>query len=234
MTAIRWDDHEAWLARVLGPLDGGQSPAPLLLCFTDGVADTVIDSRHEQRHDEVDPLTELVVLAVELGADAAVLALPMRIADLESPARQTVARTWMLTSAVRRDVGVQLRVRQLPVGGVGAASDLDVEMSPVASLLDDAARHRLDEDVLHVLYTACRWGHTFGVPEDDDRLLERAAAGSLDADASRGADAARHRLRRHTLELAARHRPLGGWDQLFDRPGVHASTPAGWVPACPL
>ena len=234
MTAIHWDDHERWLAGVLGPVDNGAQPASLLLSFTDGVADAVIDSRHEQRHDEVDPLTELAVLSVELDADAAVLALPIRIADVATPDRETVARTWLLTSAVRRGVGVQLRVRQLPVGDVGVASDVDVEMSPVASLLDDAARHRLHEDVLHVLYTACRWGHTLGLPQDDDRLLERAAAGSLDADASRGADAARHRLRRHALELAARHRPLGGWDQVFDRPGVHAATPAGWAPACPL
>ncbi|GGI07021.1 hypothetical protein [Egicoccus halophilus] len=121
----------------------------------------------------------------ELASDAAVLALPVRVRELQQPGRPTVAHAWVLTSAVRDGTRARLRVRQLAVGGVGANSD-DV---PVVGV-------------------------------DVRRVGARAAA-------------ERHRLQQHAEELAARHRPLGGWRQAFDRPAIHADTPDGFVPACP-
>lgn len=239
MTApIPWSEHEAWLAGLLEPL-GDDAPAkPVMLCFFHDVAVFLVDARRERRDDRVDPLTELAVVAAEVAPEAVVIALPARIADLCEPGRPTVARTWQLTSATWRGGGVDLRVRQLPVGGIGRASDDDVETSPVASVLDDAVRHRLDEPLDHVLSAASRWGHTVLVARDlarSDQLASHVTEGDgLDLPVDLGAEGARHRLHRHARDLSARHRPLGGWDQLFDRPGIHASTPDGWAPACPL
>ncbi|MFA9430736.1 hypothetical protein [Egicoccus sp. AB-alg2] len=233
-TPLDWHDHETWLADLLGPLDGDERPAALLACFTNGAADLIVRSRHERPGDDIDPLTELAVIAGERAPDGLVVALPGRVSDLHEPGRPTVAVTWILTSALRRGAGSELRVRQLPVGGLGVASDLDVEMSPVASVLDDAARHRLDEDALHVVYTAWRWGHTVHAHDVDALTRDQPLSAALEAASGRAAEAARHRLQRHARDLAARHRPLGGWDRVFERPAVHADTPDGWVPACPL
>ena len=233
-SSITWSDHERWFAGFLEPLGQEAASAPMLVCFEGDTASRIVDSRPERPGEEVDPLTELAVIAAELRPDACVIALPVRVRDLDRPGQPTLARTWNLTSACFRGNGADLRVRQLPVGGVGSACDLDVEMSPVASVLDDAARHRLGEDELAVLYTACRWGHTLYTPGPAHGDAAAADAGHVAPDTVHDAEAARHRLRRHTGDLAARHRPLAGWEQVFDRPAVHADTPDGWLPACPL
>lgn len=234
MKTITWADHEPWLVDFLEPNDGEAEPKPLMVCFDDGVADRIVDSRRE-RHDEgVDPVTELAVIAAELRPEACVIALPVRVKDIQEPDAPTLSRTWTLTCAVFHTDRVDLRARQLPVGGIGAVSDLDVELSPVASVLDDAVRHRLGEDRDHVLLAATRWGHTLYAPRsvddaDDAEMEVTVVSGSVHA-----GDAARHRLQRHAADLAARHRPTGTWAEVFNRPAVHADTPDGWVPACVL
>jgi hypothetical protein len=233
-----WSDHEAWLAGFLEPLTAGVLRSPLALCFTGEVADWLVDCRPERHDDEVDPLTELAVLIAELAPDAAVVATPTRLRDLEDDGSPVVGRVWTLTSFARRvdGAGYDLRARTLPVGGVGAPSDVDVEMGPPASVLDDAVRHRLGVPAQHALYAAARWGHglyAVGLSEAD---LDRAPATS-EARAGRdmrAAEASRHRLHRHARDLAARHLPTAPWPQPLRRSAVHASTPDGWEAACPI
>lgn len=235
MTAtFTWADHEPWLEDFLEPNDGVAAPKPLLVCFSNGVADHIVDSRRDRRDEDVDPITELAVIAAELRPEACVIALPVRIRDIQTRDAPTLARTWTLTGAVLRAGRADLRVRQLAVGGIGAASDLDVELSPVASVLDDAVRHRLGESRDHVLLAATRWGHTVYAPRSVDDAVDATIKVSVVPGNVRDGDAARHRLRRHAADLAARHRPTGSWREVFDRPAVHADTPDGWVPACPL
>ncbi len=52
-TPITWADHESWLTGFLGTLGGERRPAPLLVCFTDGTADIVVDSRRERHGEKV-------------------------------------------------------------------------------------------------------------------------------------------------------------------------------------
>lgn len=236
-TTFTWADHEPWLVDFLEPNDGEAAPEPLMVCFEHGVADRIVDSRRERRDEEVDPVTELAVIAAELRPEACVIALPVRVKDIQAPDEPALARTWTLTCAVWRGGRADLRVRQLAVGRVGAASDLDVELSPVATVLDDAVRHRLGEEPGHVLLAATRWGHTIYTPrspDEADGVDDGAVKVTVVPGAVREADAARHRLQRHAADLAARHRPTGSWRTVFDRPAVHADTPDGWVPACPL
>lgn len=233
-----WSDHETWLAEFLEPLSADELRSPLAICFTGEEADWLVDSRHERRDDEVDPVTELAVLVAELAPDAAVVATPSRLRDLEEPDGPVVSRVWALTSIRWRPdgVGYDLRARILPVGGAGSASDVDVEMGPVASVLDDAVRHRLGEPPQHALYTAASWGHSLcamGISEEDLSPASRAAEGASGSDVRR-AEAARHRLGRHARDLAARHQPTAGWPQPLHRPAVHASSPDGWEAACPI
>lgn len=232
---IRWDAHERDLRPVLDVLADDVPPTPLLACFTDDVAGWMLLGRRDHPADDVDPVTELAVIAAEMRPQACVLATPVRVRDIEADGAPTVARTWVLLSARLRDGGADLRTRQLPVDGIGAASDLDVEMSPAASVFDDAVRHRLGEQPLHVLATACRWGHELALPATGGAAPLDALASDDGVDAAGpDAEAARHRLRRHAADLAARHRPTASWKAALDRPAVHADTPDGWIPACPL
>jgi hypothetical protein len=235
---ITWADHEAWLADFLDPLgDDETSSPPLLVCFAGDDATWIVDSRRERPDEPVDPLTELSVVAAELAPDRAVIAMPVRVRDLATHDHEVAARVWLLTSIVTGREGYLLRARMLPNGGLGRASDLDIEMSPVASVLDDAVRHRLGEEPTHILYTAGRWGHgLFAAGVEDADIGPRADAtdGRSGSVAVTAAEAARHRLQRHARDLAARHRPTGGWERARHRPAVHASTPDGWEAACPV
>ncbi|HSK23790.1 MAG TPA: hypothetical protein VK906_11465 [Egicoccus sp.] len=235
MTAtIRWDEHERDLLPLLDVLAADEPPTPLLACFTDGVAGWMLLGRRQRQADDVDPVTELAVVAAEMRPQACVLATPVRVRDIGAEDAPTVARTWVLLSAVLRGGGADLRTRQLPVEGLGAASDLDVEVSPAASVFDDAVRHRLGADPVHVLYAACRWGHELAFPANAADDGSAPVPADEAAGTGREAEAARYRLQRHAADLAARHRPTASWKRALDRPAVHADTPHGWVPACPL
>jgi hypothetical protein len=234
-----WTDHEAWLAGFLEPLSADELRSPLAMCFTGEHADWLVDCRPERHDDEADPVTELAVVVAELAPEAAVVATPTRMRDLDTPDSPVVARVWTLTSIVRRPDGggYDLQVRTLPAGGVGSASDMDVEMGPVASVLDDAVRHRLGESPQHALYTAASWRHDLyagGISDVDLDAASRTAGAEPGRSDVRGAEAARHRLGRHARDLAARHQPTAGWPQPLLRPAVHASTPDGWQAACPI
>ncbi len=235
----RWSTHEAWLADFLEPLDADVAATALAVCFSDEEPTWIVDARRERAREPHDPLTELAVTVAEIAPEAAVIATPVRMRDTTNG--DLVARVWALTTVVRRRGGVDLRVRTLPVGGAGAASDLDVEDSPVASVLDDALRHPLGVGSVHALYAAAGWGHElYAVAADGGHARadadDQAAlpARPRDADATRAAEAARHRLARHARDLAARHRPTDGWQQGRRRPAVHSDTPDGWQAACPV
>lgn len=234
-----WSDHETWLAEFLEPLSADELRSPLAICFTGEEADWLVDSRHERHDDEVDPVTELAVLVAELAPDAAVVATPSRLRDLDAPDAPVVSRVWALTSIRWRpdSAGYDLRARILPVGGAGSASDVDVEMGPIASVLDDAVRHRVGEEPQHVLFTVASWGHRLyapGVSEEDLSAASQVSGAEPARSDVREAEAARHRLRRHARDLAARHLPTAGWPQPLRRPAVHASTPDRWEAACPI
>jgi hypothetical protein len=233
-----WSTHEAWLTGFLEPLSDDVLQTPLAMCFTGERADWLLDGRHQRHDDDVSPPTELAVIVAELAPDAAVVATPTRVRDLDAPDVAVVARTWALTSVVRRPdgEGYDLRTRLLPVGGVGSASEMEVEQGPVASVLDDAIRNRLGVAPEHALVAAVSWGNELYVPGGD---RDPAAASQVTLEAStaaevRAAGVARHRLRRHACELEARHLPTAGWPQPLRRPAVHASTPDGWQTACPV
>jgi hypothetical protein len=233
-----WSTHEAWLTGFLEPLSDDVLQTPLAMCFTGERADWLLDGRHQRHDDHVSPPTELAVIVAELAPDAAVVATPTRVRDLDAPDVAVVARTWALTSVVRRPdgEGYDLRTRLLPVGGVGSASEMEVEQGPVASVLDDAIRNRLGVAPEHALVAAVSWGNELCVPGGD---RDPAAASQVTLEASmaaevRAAGVARHRLRRHACELEARHLPTAGWPQPLRRPAVHASTPDGWQTACPV
>lgn len=236
-----WDDHEASLAELLEPLDSDRGPAALAVCFGEnGDATWMLDARHGRGDEEVDPLTELAVAIGELAPPAAVIALPARVRHVDDP-DDTIARMWQLTSCRRDDAGAtHLRARVLPVGGLGQPSDLDVELSPVASVLDDALRHPVGEEPIHVLSTLLSWRHellVFGVSDEElpaDRARRVTSPSGRAAADTRQLEAVRHRLRRHAKDLARRHRPAGPSTEMYERPAVHASTPAGWQAACPI
>jgi pyruvate/2-oxoglutarate dehydrogenase complex dihydrolipoamide acyltransferase (E2) component len=242
--ALTWAGHEAWLADVLEPLDDDVTPRPLAACFHGDDATWLVDVRRERSDDEVDPLTEVAVLVAELAPSAAVVAMPTRMRDLGSTDRSIIGRTWVTTSITRRaDGGHDLRARWLP-GGVGTTSDVDIELSPLASVLDDAVRHRVGVTPQQALFAAAAWGHDLYSARVDADAAGRDAAGDSpdtraaeprsNAGAVRAAEAARHRLRRHAADLAARHRPTAPWPEARRRPAVHAGTPDGWVTACPV
>jgi hypothetical protein len=233
-----WADHEDWLTGFLEPLHPHELLAPLAVVFDGGVSGWLVDSRPERADDEVDPLTELAVVLAELAPDAAVVATPTRVRELEGPDREVVGRAWTLTSIERRadGEGYDLRARMLPAGGLGRPSDLDIEMSPVASVLDDAVRHRLGASPVHALYAAAKWGHRLYATGHDEEGLDEArpAEDVQGGGAVHDAEAASHHLRRHARDLAARHLPTAPWPQPLRRPAIHASTPDGWGAACPI
>lgn len=234
---LTWSEHEAWLTSFLEPLSPDELRMPLAMAFNGGRGDWLVDSRPERHDDEVDPLTELAVVMAELASDAAVVATTTRMRDLATPDGEVVGRAWTLTSITWRSdgEGYDLRARMLPVGGLGRPSDVDVEMGPVASVLDDAVRHRLGVSPQQALYAAARWGHRLyagGIDEED--LAARPAGEAGRRDRAHDAEAASHRLRRHARDLAARHLPTAPWPQALRRPAVHASTPDGWEAACPI
>jgi hypothetical protein len=238
MAPPTWATHEAWLTGFLEPLSDDVLQTPLAMCFTGERADWLLDGRHQRHDDAVSPPTELAVIVAELAPDAAVVATPTRVRDLDAPDEAVVARTWALTSVVRRPngEGYDLRTRLLPVGGVGSASDMEVEQGPVASVLDDAIRNRLGVAPEHALVAAVSWGNELYVPGGD---TDPVAASQLTLEAPTAADVraagvARQRLRRHACELEDRHLPTAGWPQPLRRPAVHASTPDGWQTACPV
>jgi hypothetical protein len=238
MALPTWSTHEVWLAGFLEPLSADVLQTPIAMCFTGERADWLLDGRHERHDDEVSPPTELAVAVAELAPDAAVIATPTRVRDLDAPDAAVVARTWVLTSVVRRPdgEGYDLRTRLLPVGGVGSASDVEVEQGPVASVLDDAIRNRLGVAPEHALVAAVSWGHELYAPGGDPDAAPALQA-TLEAPTTadvRTAGVARHRLRRHACELEARHLPTAGWPQPLRRPAVHARTPDGWQTACPV
>jgi hypothetical protein len=233
-----WAEHEDWLTGFLEPLGPDELRAPLALVFDGGVSGWLVDSRRERPDDDVDPLTELAVLLAELAPDAGVVATPTRVRDLDAPGAEVIARAWTLTSIERRadGEGYDLRARMLPAGGLGRPSDVDIEMSPVASVLDDAVRHRLGTSPLHALYAATRWGHRLYAASSSEEELDEArpAEDISGAGGVEDAEATSHRLRRHARDLAARHLPTAPWPQPLRRPAIHASTPDGWEAACPI
>lgn len=233
-----WSTHEAWLSGFLEPLSADHLRTPIAMCFTGERADWLIDGRHQRHDDDVSPPTELAVIVAELTPDAAVVAMPTRVRDLDAPDGAVVARTWALTSVLWRPdgEGYDLRTRLLPVGGVGSASEMEVEQGPIASVLDDAVRNRLGVAPEHALVAAVSWGNELYAPGGDgdpapafEVTLETPTAADV-----RAAGVARQRLRRHACELEARHLPTAGWPQPLRRPAVHASTPDGWQTACPV
>jgi hypothetical protein len=234
---LTWSEHEDWLTSFLEPVSPDELRMPLAISFNGGVGDWLIDGRPERSDDEVDPLTELAVVIAELASDAAVMATPTRMRALDTPDGEVVGRAWTVTSITRRSdgEGYDLRARMLPVGGLGRPSDVDIEMGPVASVLDDAVRHRLGVSPQQALYAAGRWGHRLyagGIGEED--LAARPSGDDRRRGRANEAEATSHRLRRHARDLAARHLPTAPWPQALRRPAIHASTPDGWEAACPI
>lgn len=243
-----FDDHEVWLPRLVGDRDRPLVTTALVALF--GPTGDVLGMVHarRQRHDEpTDPLTELAVLVGEVAPAAAVVVAPVLLRDLDAPGNEPGARAWQFTSVVRRpEGGYDLRARLVPDGGIGEPSDVDLELAPVASVLDDALRHPLGEDPTATVATLLSWDHELwlvdrhpaddGAGTGDEAPASEFGPGGGPSSALGPAElaAVRHRLGRHARDLAARHRPTAAAEERYRRPAIHGATPTGWVAACPV
>lgn len=220
---------------VLADLDAGDVPARLLLAY-DGSAtapEVQLIARQESPHDGVSPLSEMACAIAARPPRRAVWVLPGRLRDLADERAAPLGRCLVVTSLDRCPGGWQLYARTIPFHPDGdglllaAASDIEVELSPVASLMDDAGRLATGHDLGRTLAVLTLWGHTVATR----RSL---ADGVLGATLPVPTGSDRHRVRRLAAELEARHTPAAPAASTRRRPAVPTGIPDGWSPACPL
>jgi hypothetical protein len=234
---IGWDELETWLAELsVTDLEAGVIPAPVLVCGDAHGPALLVIARPEADRDGVDAVSELGVAMAAVSPDTAVISFPGRLRDPQAgPAAPPIGRSLVLTSARHDGGSLDLRVRSLPFTRgrdgdgwqVGAATDLEIELSPVASLMDDVSRHHVDHEPVQTLSVLTSWGHLVALPRgtgtvQPDPALPPPTGG------------ARHRVHRHALELARRHHPTGPAAIGRRRPAIMAGMPEGWDPACDL
>jgi hypothetical protein len=232
-----WGELEDWLAELTATdLEAGVSPAPVLVCGDAHGPALLVIARPEHDRDGVDAVSELAVAMAALCPDTAVISCPGRLPDPQAgPAAPPSGRSLVLTSARHDGESLDLRVRSSPITGdrdgggwqVGTATDLEVELSPVASLIEDVSRHHVDHDPVQTLAVLASWGHLVALPRgpmttQPDPCLPPPTG------------SARHRVHRHALELARRHHPTGPAAMGPRRPAITSGIPEGWEPACDL
>ncbi|TVR37266.1 MAG: hypothetical protein EA388_01940 [Nitriliruptor sp.] len=220
---------------VLADLDAGDVPSRLLLA-EDGQGTepgVQIVARPESPHDDASPLSEMACAIAARPPRRAVWVVPGRLRDLADERAAPLGRCLVLTCLDRRPGGWQLHTRTIPFHPdgngllLGAASDVEVELSPVASLMDDAARLAAGHDLQRTLAVLSVWGHTVATTET---MTGRSFGATLPAPT--GSD--RHRVRRIADEFEARHTPAAPAASIRRRPAIPTGIPDGWSPACPL
>jgi len=219
----------------LADLDAGDVSARLLLAFDDPATapEVQLIARSESPHDGSSPLSEMACAITARPPRRAVWVLPGRLRDLEDEGAAPLGRCLVVTCLDRCTGGWQLYARTIPFHPDGdglllaAASDIEVELSPVASLMDDAARLVTGHDLHRTLAVLTLWGHTVAAR----RSMEDGVLGAT-LPVPTGSD--RHRVRRIAAELEARHTPAAAASSTRRRPAVPTAIPDGWSPACPL
>lgn len=232
----RWQTHEHTLREmaVADIAEGPGLPVPTLLLFDADEPDLLVRGRVEGDRDGCDHLSEMATIVAARRPSQVVWAVPGRARDLSRTRDDgPVVRALVCSSVERREDGWHHRSRMLPWHtdadevAFGPAMDLEVELSPVAALLDDVVRHPSGHDPVRTLSVLAAWGHTAAIP-----------AGHAGADRQpslpppRSGD--RHRTHRLALELSRRHRPMASAEAARRRPAIITDIPPGWEAACPL
>ena len=220
---------------VLADVDTGHVPARLLLAV-DGQGtepDVQVVARPESLHDDTSPLSEMACAIAARPPRRAVWVLQGRLRDLEDEGAAPLGRGLVVASLDNLPGWWQLHAQMIPFHPDGdgllfaAANDVEVELSPVASLMDDAARLAADHDLERTLAVLTVWGHTVAA-------RQTMTGGVLGATLPVPTSSDRHRVRRLAAEFEARHTPAAPAASIRRRPAVPTGIPDGWSPACPL
>lgn len=224
------EDHLCQLAQADLASDAGLF-APTLLVFDGDDAELMIRARPDRPRDDRDPLSELATYVAARRPSRVALAIPGRMRELSGwLTDQDPVRAVVSSSAMLRDGTHDHRARILysathPTGS--ERSDIEVEMSPVTSLLDDALRFASRIDARATLAVLMSWGHTVAVPAANDDASD-------DAGIEPPSGATRHQVHRLAVELGRRHTPTAPATEMQRRPAIITDIPAGWEAACPL
>jgi hypothetical protein len=233
----RWQTHEHELRELAlaDIIDGPGLPVPTLMLFDGDEPELLVRARVEGDRDGCDHLSEMATIVAASQVPRAVWAIPGRARDLSCPGDDGVVAHVLVCSSVEyREDGWHHRVRTLPWHpdadevAFGPAMDVEVELSPVAGLLDDALRHPSGHDPIGTLSVLTAWGHIVATPDTG----HAATAGRPSLPPPRSRD--RHQTHRLALELSRRYRPTAPAEAARRRPAIVTDIPPGWEPACPL
>jgi hypothetical protein len=233
----RWDTWETALREMATAdiADGPGLPVPTLLLFDTAEVELLVRGRVEGDRDGCDHLSEMATIVAARQAPRVVWAVSGRMRDLtRTRDAEPAAQVLVCSSVERRDGGWQHRARMLPWHldaddvVLGPSVDIEVELSPVGGLLDDAVRHPSGHDPVRTLSVLASWGHTAAIP------AEHQAAGNTQPSLPPPRSDDRHRTHRLALELCRRYLPTAPAEAGRRRPAIVTDIPPGWEAACPL
>lgn len=230
---VTWTTYEDHLCRLAAAdvTDAAGMFIPTLLVFDGDDVELMLRARMTPERDGRDPISELATYVAARRPHRVALAIPGRLRELTGwPQTEEFVRAVVSTSATFRDGRYEHRARILhgqrhPAGGERA--DVEVEMSPVASLLDDALRFPADVDPRSTIAVLMAWGHLAAVPAS---RLDPSTDDGVTPPSGRD----RHRVHRLAVELSRRHTPTAPATDLRRRPAIVTDIPSGWQAACPL
>ena len=233
----RWDNREIALREMAAAdiTDGPGLPVPTVLLFDTDEAELLVRGRVEGDRDGCDHLSEMATVVAARQAPRIVWAVPGRVRDLRhTRADDPVVQVLVCTSVERHHGGWQHRARMLPWHldaddvVLGPSVDVEVELSPIGGLLDDAVRHPSGHDPVRTLSVLVAWGHTAAIP------AEQQTEGNTQPSLPPPRSSDRHRTHRLAVELCRRYRPTAPAEAGRRRPAIVTDIPPGWEAACPL